>query len=70
MAVGNSLTEEDVAPVKVEGGEIEMVEQFTYLGSVISKDGDFMEDVKCRIAKASKAFGCLRGPIFNNPILN
>ena len=70
MAVGNSLTEEDVAPVKVEGGEIEMVEQFTYLGSVISKDGDIMEDVKCRIAKASKAFGCLRGPIFNNPILS
>ena len=31
MAVGNSLTDEDVAPVKVEGGEIEMVEQFTYL---------------------------------------
>ena len=26
-----------------------------------------MEDVKCRIAKA---FGCLRGPIFNNPILS
>ena len=39
MAVGNSLTEEYVAPVKVKGGEIEMVEQFTYFGSVISKDG-------------------------------
>ena len=70
MAIGDGLTDEDVAPIKVESGEIEMVEQFTYLGSVISKDGDVMEDVKCRIAKASKAFGCLRGSIFNNPHLS
>ena len=44
MAVGSSLTDEDVAPVKVEGGDIEMVEQFPYLGSVISKDRDVMEE--------------------------
>ena len=37
---------------------------------VISKDGDAMKDVKCRIAKASRAFGCLRGSIFNNPLLS
>ena len=70
MAIGEGLTEEEIAPVQVESGEIEMVEHFTYLGSVVSKDGDVMEDVKCRIAKASKVFGCLRGPIFNNPILS
>ena len=35
--------------------------------SSISRDGNVMEDVKCRIAKA---FGCLRGPIFNNYILS
>ena len=29
-----------------------------------------MEDVKCWIAKASRAFGCLRGSIFSNPILS
>ena len=39
---------------------------FTYLGSVLSSDGEVMEDVKCRIAKASRAFGCLRASIFNN----
>ena len=70
MAIGDTLGDEDVAPVKVEGGELEMVKDFTYLGSVLSRDGDDMEDVKCRIAKASRAFGCLRGPIFNNPILS
>ena len=47
-----------------------MVKDFTYLGSVLSRDGDDMEDVKCRIAKAFKAFGCLRDPIFNNPIIS
>ena len=31
---------------------------------------EVMKDVKSRIAKASKAFGCLRIPIFNNPILS
>ena len=51
-------------------GEIEMLDHFAYLGSVMSRDGDVTEDMKCRIAKASKAFGCLRGPIFNNPILS
>ena len=70
MATGYNLREEDVAPVQVVGGEIEMVEHFPYLGSVLSRDGNVMEDVKCRIAKASRMFGCLRGPIFNNPILS
>ena len=70
MAVGERLSNEDVAPVQVEGGEIEMVDRFAYLGSVMSRDGDVMEDVKCRIAKASRAFGALRGSIFNNPILS
>ena len=47
-----------------------MVDHFAYLGSVMSRDGDVTENVKCRNAKVSKAFGCLRGPIFNNPILS
>ena len=56
MAIGETLHYEDVAPVKVEGDEIEMVRDFTYLGSVLSRDGDDMEDVKCMIAKVSRAF--------------
>ena len=31
-----------------------MLEQFPRLGSVISKDGNVIENVKCRVAKASK----------------
>ena len=62
--------DDNTAPLQVEGGEIEMVEQFTYLGSIMSRDGDVMDDIKARIAKASRDFGCLRSPIFRNPILS
>lgn len=59
MAVGERLRNEDVAPVHVEGGELEMVEHFhTYIGSVLSRDRDVGEDVRCGIAKASRVFGC------------
>ena len=70
LAVGERLDEDDTTPLQVEDGGIKMVEQFTYLGSVISSYGDVMEDVKGRIAKASRVFGCLRNPIFKNPTLS
>ena len=34
------------------GREIKMVNNFTYLGSVVSYDGEILEDVECRLAKA------------------
>ncbi len=68
--VGEGLMDEDVAPLLVEGGEIELVEDFTYLGSVLSSSGDVMIDVKNRITKACRVFGCLRTAVFNNPTLN
>ena len=70
MATGDNLNEEDIALVQVKGGEIEMVDHFMYPGSTLLRDGDVVEDVKCHIAKASRAFGCLRGSIFNNLILS
>ena len=51
------------------GGAIEMVDNFTYLGSVMLRDGDVMQNVRCRIAKACRAFECLRGPIFLNHVM-
>ena len=53
MASSEDLADSDTAPVQVEDDEIEMVERFTYLGSVVSSDCDILEDVKCRIARAS-----------------
>ena len=34
-----------------------MVEDFTYLGSKLSCNGEISPEVSCRIARASKAFG-------------
>ena len=70
MVLGPGVTDEDLASVSVEGGEIEVVDSFTYLGSVLSSDGEVMEDIKCRIAKASRAFGCLRMAVFDNKALS
>ena len=55
--------------MKVNGGEIEIVKDLTYLGSKFSCDGEITAEISCHIAKASKAFGCLRVPIFLNQTL-
>ena len=43
-------------PVKLEGNEIDEVETFTYLGSIIAKHGDTDVNVKAMIGKARGAF--------------
>ena len=40
--------------------KIVQVGSFTYLGSIISKDGGSSEDVKSRIAKAQRVFSQLK----------
>ena len=70
MAVGCHLEDSDVAPVQVEGGSIEMVEDFPYLGSNISSDGELKKEISCRIAKAARAFGSLRKSIFQDQNLS
>ena len=42
---------------------------FTYLGSILSSDGEVVGEIDCQITRASKACGCLRIPIFLNKIL-
>ena len=64
--MGASVGEGDNSSVVVEGGELEIVGDFTYLGSTLSSDGEITAGVSCRISKASKAFGCLRVPVFLN----
>ena len=49
---------------------LEMVNSFPYLGSNIANDGEITLDVASRIAKGSRAFGCLRKPIFQNSNLS
>ena len=49
---------------------VEIVKKFPYLGSTISDDGEVDCDVKIRIAKAARAFSCLKKSIFTNPHLS
>ena len=67
LEVGAAVGEGDDSPVVVEGGEMEMVRDFTYLGSKLSSEGEITAEVNCRIAKASKT---LRVPIFLNRTLS
>ena len=47
-------------PVKLSGNDLEEVETFTYLGSVINQEGGSDADVKSRIGKARVAFITLK----------
>ena len=46
--------------VQLQGKEIKEADSFTYLGSVVSKDGGTDEDIRNRINKARHAFNALR----------
>ena len=70
IVTGEGSSDRDLGSVQVDGGEIEMVNCFTYLGSNLSRDGNIMPEVSSRIEKATRAFGSLRVPIFNNSNLS
>ena len=69
MVIGSLTASSDALPVLLEGGKIEIVQDFTYLGSNITRDGEVTDEVKCHIGKAARAFGCLQKPIFQNRCL-
>ena len=46
-------------PVKIEGGPLEEVQDFKYLGSFISSDGNIDKEVAARIGLAAHAFKSL-----------
>ena len=56
MAVGARTGDVAVSPLRVEGGTIEMVNNFTYLRSCLSTDGKVIDEVACWIVGASKGF--------------
>ena len=58
------LEPSDILPIKIAGGAIEVVRDFTYLGSNISDDKEVNVEVSTRIGKAFRAFGCLQRSIF------
>ncbi len=64
MVVGRQVEDSEREPIVVEGGEIQCVKEFPYLGAVIADSGRMDADVESRLAKASKAYGALRKAVF------
>ena len=62
-----NATQEALININVQA--IEDVDNFTYLGSIVSKTGGADEDVKARISKARHAFVTLR-PVWRNENLS
>ena len=67
---GYGIEEEDRKPIVVRGGEIECVEEFPYLGSVVMSNGRLHSEADRRIASASRAFGALRKAVFDDDNLS
>ena len=67
MSILNSSTTRQPGPnaIVLNGHPVEEVNQFTYLGSEICKDGGSDAYVDCRVRKAKEAFGIL-SPIWRN----
>ena len=66
LVAGREAEDGDKTPIAVEGGDIEGVEEFPYLGSTIASSGAMDPDVDRRVAQASRAFGALRKFNVNN----
>ena len=45
-----------IVKILINGEEIEQVQQFRYLGSVLTEDGRCEQEIRTRIAKAKAAF--------------
>lgn len=59
------INTQNISAITLDGQSIEDVKQFTYLGSIVSKNGGADEDIKSRLGKARHAFVTLR-PIWKN----
>ncbi len=72
LLVANAQSESDLEPqpITISGEAIETVNAFKYLGSTIEGNGSIKNDVEDRIAKASRAFGDLKRPVFGDKDLS
>ena len=66
MVAGREISESDTGPLRIGAEEVECVEEFPYLGSIITASGRVDTEVEIRITQASKAFGALRKPVFQD----
>nr|VZI45041.1 unnamed protein product [Spirometra erinaceieuropaei] len=62
----NSATAPNAPPqISVNGTQLQVVENFPYLGSTLSRNSKIDDEVANRISKASQAFGRLQSTVWN-----
>ncbi|BHF68781.1 hypothetical protein SprV_0301182200 [Sparganum proliferum] len=61
----NSATPPNAPQISVNGTQLQVVENFPYLGSTLSRNTKIDDEVANRISKASQAFGRLRSTVWN-----
>ena len=66
MVTGRGIIESDVAPLCIGNSIVDTVPSFRYLGSVVESHGGVMLDFDDKIARASRAFGALQKPVFQD----
>uniref|UniRef100_A0A8D8LKZ5 Craniofacial development protein 2 n=2 Tax=Cacopsylla melanoneura TaxID=428564 RepID=A0A8D8LKZ5_9HEMI len=54
--------------VKLDGKELNKVQQFKYLGSTISEKGTITEEINNRINTSSRFYNCIKGIIWNKNV--
>ena len=59
-------SDNDLQPISIGGDTIESVPEFRYLGSIVEAHGEILKEVEDRIARASRAFGTLCRPVFQD----
>ena len=50
----------DRTPITLDGTKLKEADKFTYLGSAVAMNGEFLIDIKCRLSKAASVMTKLR----------
>ena len=66
LLVAGVWSDNDLQPISIRGDTIETVPEFRYLGSIVEAHGEILKEVENRIARASRAFGALCRPVFQD----
>ncbi|BHF77924.1 hypothetical protein SprV_0602103400 [Sparganum proliferum] len=61
----NAATPPNAPPIRVNGTQLQVLENFPYLGSILSRHTKLDDDVAQRISKASQDFGRLQSIVWN-----
>nr|VZI43003.1 unnamed protein product [Spirometra erinaceieuropaei] len=61
----NSATAPNAPQISVDGTQLQVVENFPYLGSTLSRNTKIDDEVANRISKASQGFGRLQSTVWN-----